>query len=102
MNLDAYVAQVGLAAAIITTVYSGFGLPVQVRKNYLGKSVEGTSLVMTVLQLFTFSSWVLYAAIKTQPDWYVIVSNAPGAVCDLLILWQFALYSKAKAVPSLH
>lgn len=100
MNL---VDQFGWAAAIITTVYSGFGLPVQVRKNYVSKSVQGLSLTMTVLQLLTFSSWVMYAAIKPVPDWYVIISNAPGALCDVLILWQFALYRpKTAAKPSLH
>lgn len=95
----------GWIAAIITTIYSGFGLPVQVRRNYIGKSVQGISLVMTVLQLLTFSSWVVYAAMKPTPDWYVIVSNAPGAICDVLILCQFALYKKPTATtttPSLH
>ena len=88
---------IGLSAAIITTVYTSFGLPVQVYKNFQNKSVEAFSLVMTLMMLLTFTSWVVYGFVKPTPDWYVIVSNTPGALCAAIILVQFALYRKPPA-----
>jgi len=85
----------GWFALVITLVYTCFGLPVQIRKNYLSKSTEGLSLFLMVALLFTFSSWVVYAAAKPDPDWYVIGSNAPGALCVLVILAQFYKYRRA-------
>ena len=92
---------IGLGACIITTVYTSFGLPVQVYKNYKNKSVEAFSLVMTLMMLLTFTSWVVYGFVKPSPDYYVIVSNLPGAVCATLLLVQFALYRKPPAA-ALH
>lgn len=84
----------GWIALVITIIYTCFGLPVQIHKNYTTKSTEGLSLFLMIVLLFTFSSWVVYAAVKEPHDWYVISSNAPGAVCVLIILAQFALYKR--------
>ncbi len=45
---------------------------------------------MTVLLFLTFSTWVAYGLVK--PDWYIVVPNLTGAVCALIILWQFWKY----------
>jgi uncharacterized protein with PQ loop repeat len=80
----------GWIALVITVLYTGLGMPVQIRKNHRKQSVEGLSLVMTALMFATFTSWVVYAAIK--PDWYLIGPNSMGAVCSLIVLVQFWLY----------
>jgi uncharacterized protein with PQ loop repeat len=82
----------GTVALVITVIYTCFGLPVQIRKNYQDKSVAGLSLFLMVMLLFTFSSWVAYGWVKPIKDWYVIASNFPGAVCVAIILVQFKLY----------
>ncbi|HET6347153.1 MAG TPA: SemiSWEET family transporter [Myxococcota bacterium] len=83
---------IGTIALVITVIYTCFGLPVQIRKNYQDKSVAGLSLFLMIMLLFTFSSWVAYGWVKEQKDWYVIASNAPGALCVAIILVQFKLY----------
>lgn len=85
---------IGLLATSITIIYSGLGLPVQFYKNYKQKSTKGLSFIMMVVMFFSFSCWVVYGAIKTQPDWYIIVCNFFGAIGSLLILFQFVLYRK--------
>jgi uncharacterized protein with PQ loop repeat len=82
----------GLCAFIITTIYTCFGLPVQIRKNYLQKSAAGLSLLMSIMLFFTFNSWVIYAFVKSPKDWYVVASNLPGVVCITIILYQFFIY----------
>lgn len=85
---------IGTIACVITTIYTSLGLPVQIYKNHQGKSTEGLSLSMMIMSFCTFSSWVAYGFIKAKPDWYVIISNAPGSICIALILLQFRLYRK--------
>ena len=89
---------VGLAATIITTIYTCFGMPVQIYKSVRRRSMGSLSLVNTVMQLLTFTSWVLYAAIKTPMDYYVIVSNAPGTICTAIIISLFAVYGREEKV----
>jgi len=83
---------VGTAAFLITVTYTCIGLPIQVRKNYLNKSMGGISLFMMVVLFFTFSSWIIYGFVKFPRDWYIIGSNIPGAACVFVILCQFWAY----------
>jgi len=83
---------VGTAAFLITVTYTCIGLPIQVRKNYLNKSMGGISLFMMVVLFFTFSSWIIYGFVKFPRDWYIIGSNIPGAFCVFVILCQFWFY----------
>ena len=84
----------GWIALIITLIYTGLGLPAQIRKNLLTRSTGGLSLFMTVLLFLTFSTWVAYGLVK--PDWYIVVPNLTGAVCALVILWQFWRYGTSE------
>lgn len=88
---------VGTVACVITTIYTSLGLPVQVHKNYKAKSASALSLPMMIMSFCTFSSWVLYGAIKPAPDWYVIISNGPGVVFIAVVLLQFFLYRTKKS-----
>lgn len=90
------VDRLGFIAMVITTIYTCFGLPVQIYKSIQYKSVAGLSLVNTCMQLLTFSSWVVYAAVKTPADPYVIISNAPGVICTIIILSLFTVYGRSK------
>lgn len=88
------VSFVGLIAFIVTLTYTCLGMPVQIRKNFKQKSVMGLSLFMTVLMLIVFISWCVYAVLRR--DWYILWSNAPGAVCATIILGQFWNYRTNK------
>jgi uncharacterized protein with PQ loop repeat len=88
------IATVGLIATIITLIYTALGLPAQIRKNHLNHSVSGISLFMYIMLLLTFTSWVVYAIFKK--DYYILVSNAPGAICASIILFQFSIYKSNK------
>ena len=83
---------VGLLALIITIIYTGFGLPVQIHKNYKAKSTKGLSLSMMILLFLTFSTWVVYGIVKMPMDWYIIISNSIGAVSGMIIISQFWAY----------
>ena len=84
----------GWIAAIITITYTGYGLPVQFCKNYKMKSTEGLSLSMIIMMFLTFLSWVIYAAMKSPPDYYIMVCNFVGVVGACFILIQFWMYRK--------
>lgn len=83
---------VGLAALIITIIYTGYGLPIQIYKNYKAKSTKGLSLSMMILLLLTLTTWVVYGIVKMPMDWYIIISNSIGMVSVLIIISQFWVY----------
>jgi uncharacterized protein with PQ loop repeat len=87
----------GWIATIITVTYTGYGLPVQFYKNYKMKSTKGLSLSMIIMMFLTFLSWVIYAAMKSPPDHYIMVCNFVGAVGALFILIQFWIYRKPES-----
>ena len=83
---------IGTTATIITLLYTVLGLPTQIIKNNKLKSVNGISRFMSVMLLLTFTSWVIYAI--TKNDYYILISNLPGAICALIILFQFYWFRK--------
>ena len=82
----------GLTALIVTIVYTGFGLPVQIYKNFKSKTTYGLSLSMMILLFLTFLSWVVYAWVKTPQDFYIIISNSIGLFSVSIIIYQFWIY----------
>lgn len=86
----------GWIATIVTVAYTSYGLPVQFYKNYKKKSKEGLSLSMIVMMFLTFLSWVIYAAMKSPPDCYIMVRNSTGAVWAFIILIQIWIYRKSQ------
>ena len=86
---------VGWIAFLITLIYTSLGLPDQIRKNHKNRSTQGLSLPLYVMLLFTFSIWVVYGSLKSPPDWYIVGSNFPGALCVIIILYQFRIYHRS-------
>ena len=84
---------VGMAAFLISLVYTGIGLPAQILANHRRKAMHGLSLFMNVILMFTFSIWIIYGSMKA--DWYIVGSNAPGLACIVIILFQFYIYRPA-------
>jgi uncharacterized protein with PQ loop repeat len=82
----------GWIATIVTITYTSYGLPVQFYKNYKKKSTEGLSLSMIIMMFMTFLSWVICAAMKSPPDYYIMVCNSIGAVGVFFIMIQFWMY----------
>lgn len=84
----------GMTALIITTIYTVFGLPAQIISNFKKKTTQGLSLFLMIMLTLTFSIWSLYSYEKRPADWYVFLSNSPGVIFGLVILFQFWLYRK--------
>jgi uncharacterized protein with PQ loop repeat len=82
----------GWIATAVTITYTSYGLPVQFYKNYKSKSTEGLSRSMVTMMFLTFLSWVIYAAMKSPPDYYIMVCNFIGAVGAFFMLIQFWVY----------
>ncbi len=83
---------VGITASIISVIYTGLGMPVQIYKNYSSKSTAGLSLSMMILLFMTLISWVVYGILKS--DWYIIIPNFIGSLSVTVIFIQFWLYRK--------
>jgi uncharacterized protein with PQ loop repeat len=83
---------VGSIALVVTVLYTGFGLPLQISKNYHAKSTKSLSLSMMILLILTSSSWVLYGFVRSPEDWYIIFPNSLGFLSGIIILYQFWLY----------
>jgi uncharacterized protein with PQ loop repeat len=86
----------GYLALVITVLYTCLGIPAQIRQNVKHKSTTGLSKSTYILSLLCFSVWVVYGALKNPKDWFIIVSNFPGAVFVAVILYQFWLYRAKK------
>lgn len=86
----------GSIAASMTIMYACCGLPIQIRKNHLLKSTEGLSLFMMSFAFLSLFCWMTYAIVKTPKDWFIFVSNAPGAFFALIILVQCFIYRQRK------
>jgi uncharacterized protein with PQ loop repeat len=84
----------GVVAVIITMIYTFLGLPAQIVNNYKKKSVAGLSLFLMIMLTLTFTIWTLYSYFKELPDWYVFLSNFPGVIFGIIILYQFWFYRK--------
>ena len=90
------IEMLGWFALIVSVIFTSFGLPVQIVKNYKNKSTEGLSLWMFSMMFVTYLSWVLYAYAHTPPDWFIIIPNSIGMVGVLFIMWQFFIYREIK------
>lgn len=86
----------GTIAMITSLVFMAMGLPVQILKIYRAKSTEGVSLFMTCTLLATTMAWCVYS-LKIS-NWYILVSNAPGALFAFVLLCQFWVYCFSKEV----
>ena len=90
------IEMLGWFALVVSVIFTSFGLPVQIAKNYKNKSTEGLSLWMFSMMFVTYLSWVLYAYAHTPPDWFIIIPNSIGMVGVLFIMWQFFIYREIK------
>jgi len=82
----------GVAAACVSLVAIVFGLPAQIFKNFRRKTCEGLSFSLILTAFFAYSTWGLYGVSK--PDFFLFVSQFPGAILMGIILFQFAIYRK--------
>jgi uncharacterized protein with PQ loop repeat len=90
-------AMLGWVAMLITVVYTGVGLPMQIWKNHQRKSTEGLSLFLMAMMFVTACVWILYGLVKQPMDGFVVVANVPGALGGAAVLWQFVAYRSRKA-----
>ena len=82
----------GIIAAMASLLTVALGALSQIRKNYKEKSCKGLSLWLAITSFFSFSSWFMYGALKQ--DWFLILSQTPGAIAWLVIMAQFKIYKR--------
>jgi uncharacterized protein with PQ loop repeat len=80
----------GTIAMLITLIYTGLSMPVQIVQTWNSKNTSNFSLFMLVMLYATFSSWVIYA-LKGMNDeikinWHILIPNFLGAVCALILV----------------
>jgi uncharacterized protein with PQ loop repeat len=83
---------VGTLTVIISISVKLIGLPDQIRKNYLRKSVKGVSIIFIALLCLSYSMWVLYGILRD--DWFIVVGHGLGVITTGIILIQASLYKK--------
>ena len=82
----------GWCATIVTTAYTMFGLPGQIKENYQRKSTEGLSISLFCFLFATFASWIFYGILLQ--NYFIIVPNVLGALFGIVILFQFFYYKR--------
>jgi len=83
----------GWIALVVTSLYTSISLPIQIFKITQTKDVGSLSLFMVVMLTLTFFSWVMYAVLKSERDWFIFIPNLVGFVCSIIILFQFVRYA---------
>lgn len=89
----------GYAASTAMLIYTGLGLPMQVVENVRRRSTHGLSRSMFALSFTAFVLFAAYGAVKDPVDWFLVVSNVPGALLTGTILVQFQVYRDAGPRP---
>jgi uncharacterized protein with PQ loop repeat len=82
----------GVLAVIASFVIVFYGTPAQIIKNWRRKSCAGLALPLFCQVFVAYTLWALYGLIK--PDWFLVVSQVPGAILTLVLLLQFFYYRK--------
>ena len=87
------------SAVGILTVFFGIlvkvvGIPDQIRQNFRRKSTEGVSLPNQSVGFLAYFFWTLYGIL--HHDRVLIYGQALGVVTTAIVLYQFAIYRKAK------
>ena len=87
----------GILAAAASLTIILVGMPKQIRMNYRRKSCEGIDPSLIYSVCVTYILWSIYG--WTEPDWFLAVSQTPGAVLVLILLFQLFHYRKRKIRP---
>ena len=85
---------VGTLTVIVSILVKIIGLPDQIRKNYLRKSVSGVSILLIALLCMSYSLWVIYGILKA--DWFIVIGHGVGIITTGIILVQAYIYGKHK------
>ncbi len=80
----------GYITIALSLLVTGLGMTSQARKNYLGKSTRGLSLIYFILLAISYSFWVFYGISKK--DLVLIIPMSVGAVVSYVILFQIYYY----------
>jgi uncharacterized protein with PQ loop repeat len=76
----------GLLAMLITLVYTGTSLPVQIYTVWITQNTQSLSLFMLIMMTTTFASWTLYAVVGEKVNWHIFIPNFIGGLCALVLL----------------
>lgn len=83
----------GRVALVVTLIYTGISLPMQIAQIHQTKDTSGFSKPMICMLVLTFLSWTIYSITKPKIDWYIFVSNGVGFIFATIILIQILTLS---------
>ncbi len=83
---------IGVIATVASLTIVLVGLPAQIIRNYRRKSCDGLAPSLVYAACCTYTLWSLYG--WTKPDWFLAVSQTPGCVMSLILLFQLIRYRK--------
>ena len=83
---------IGVLTTIVSVLTKLFGLPDQIRKNWLKKSTQGVSTILIVLLCLSYALWTLYGFLKQ--DWFLIIGHGMGILTTGIIIYQIISYRK--------
>jgi len=85
----------GTLAVIASLTIVVIGLPQQIYKNYRQKSCEGLASSLVYSAFCTYTLWGLYG--WTTPDYFLAISQTPGSVITLILVFQLFYYGRNRA-----
>lgn len=80
----------GFLAAAASMIIIFVGLPAQIYKNYTRKSCVGLDPSLVLSVVVAYGLWSLYGWKK--PDYFLAISQTPGLILGLVILFQMIYY----------
>lgn len=84
----------GTLATIASLSIVVIALPQQIYKNYKRKTCEGLAPSLFYLAACAYILWSLYA--WTKPDIFLIISQTPGMILSLILVFQLFYYGTDK------
>jgi uncharacterized protein with PQ loop repeat len=82
----------GILAMIASLVIVFFGFPAQIIKNHSRKNCDGLAPSLVYSACCGYTLWSLYG--WTKPDWFLAISQTPGCVFSLILLFQIFYYRR--------
>lgn len=87
---------IGIVAVIASWTIIVMGFPAQIYSNFRRKTC-GLAPPLVYSVSFTYTMWSLYGWLR--PDFFLALSQTPGLVLALVVLFQLQYYGREKLPP---
>ncbi len=81
----------GFAAMLFQLAVVFIGMPDQIYRNYIGRTVGPLSLAFITLGLLASASWLVHGA-REAHDKYLVIPQIPAVIFGAILIGQILLY----------